>query len=174
MANLARISLIGNVGNDPIIEDVGTNKVAKISIAVNSKTGSGQNQQETTNWYRISFWNKQAEIIGQYVRKGSQLYVEGKLTVRDYMKQDGTQAYSMDVYASDFQLLGSKQDSQNGGGQMGYQGNQGSNQYDTPQSNQNNGGPGGYGNAPQPTRNAPQPAAAPAHEGAGNDDDLPF
>ena len=186
MANLARISLIGNVGNDPQLKDLGTNKVCELSIAVNSRIGSGQNQQEVANWYRISFWGRQAETIQQYVRKGSQLFVEGKLTVRDYTKQDGTQAYSLDVSASDFQLLGSKQDGQNGGGQMGYQGagnqqqgqnqsngsnggNGGGNNYQAPQ-----GGMGGYGNEPQPQRNAPKPAAAPPHEGAGNDDDLPF
>ena len=166
MANLARISLIGNVGNDPQLKDLGTNKVAEISLAVNSKIGSGQNQQEVANWYRISFWGKQAEIISQYVRKGSQVFVEGKLTVRDYVKADGTPGYSLDVSASDFQLLGSKQDGQQGGN-MGYQGAQGNGGYQQPPQ-------GGYGGEPQPQRAAPRPAPAPAHEGAGSDDDLPF
>ena len=148
MANYARITLIGRVGQDPQQKQAGSLTVVETSIAVNTKRG----QEEITNWYRLSFWNKQGDTAMQYVRKGEQLFVEGRLAVREYQKADGTQGYSLEVTVADFQLLGTRQGA--GEGQMAPAGGQGAYRAAEPAA------------APEPIR--PAGAAAPA------DDDLPF
>lgn len=149
MASYARITLIGNVGRDPEMKDFGQNKVAEFSLAVSGKT-TGKNAGEWTNWYRISCWGKQAEIAQQYVKKGTQIFVEGRLQLREYTKADGTPGTSLEVNASDFQLLGGREGGQEGGGQSsGYQQQSG----------------GGTQRSAEPVRQA---------EPIGPDDDLPF
>jgi single-strand DNA-binding protein len=162
MASYARITLIGNVGRDPEIKDLGQNKVAEFSMAVSGKT-TGKNAAEWTNWYRISVWGKQADVAQQYIKKGTQLFVEGRLQLREYTKADGTQGTSLEVNASDFQLLGGREGGQEGGGQGnggGYQ-SQGGNQGGEYQQS----GGGGSQRSAEPVRQA---------EPIGPDDDLPF
>lgn len=112
MASFSKIFLIGNVGSDPTLKQFeGGGKVAEFSLAVNdSYTDRGGNKVEKTEWYRVSVWNQRADIIMQYVKKGGQLFVDGKLTVNTYTEQTtGKERYVLNVLANDFQLLGSRQ-----------------------------------------------------------------
>jgi single-strand DNA-binding protein len=107
MASYNRITLVGNVGRDPELKEVGSSKVVDISIAVN-EPAKGQNP-EKTEWYRVSFWDRKAEIIAQYVKKGSQMLVEGRLSVRTYFDNNTQkERYSLEVAGLDFVLLGNR------------------------------------------------------------------
>jgi single-strand DNA-binding protein len=107
MASYNRITLVGNVGRDPELKEVGSSKVVDISIAVN-EPARGQNP-ERTEWYRVSFWDRKAEIITQYVKKGSQMLVEGRLSVRSYFDNNTQkERYSLEVAGLDFVLLGNR------------------------------------------------------------------
>jgi single-strand DNA-binding protein len=149
MANYARITLIGTVGQEPQQKQAGNFTVVETSLAVNNKRGD----VETTNWYRLTFWNKQGEVAMQYVRKGEQLFVEGRLQVRDYTKADGTAGYALEVTVSDLQLMGSRNAAGEGGQAGGYRASEPA-----------------AGSAPA---QAPQPIR-PAGTAAVADDDLPF
>jgi single-strand DNA-binding protein len=106
VANVARITLVGNVGSDAELRMTpnGT-AVADFSVAVNQKRGAN----ESTDWFRVSCWGKQAEIAQQYVRKGGQVFVIGRFQPRTYTAKDGSSRVSYDVTADDFQLLGGRQ-----------------------------------------------------------------
>jgi single-strand DNA-binding protein len=107
MASYNKITLVGNVGRDPELKEIGNSKVVDVSIAVN-EPARGQNP-EKTEWYRVSFWDRKAEIIAQYVKKGSQMLVEGKLSVRTYFDNNSQkERYSLEVAGLDFVLLGNK------------------------------------------------------------------
>ena len=110
MASFAKVTLIGNVGSDPEVRNVGDSKVASFPIAVNERTGSGNNRKDETTWYRCNAWGRQAEIAEQYIKKGNPLFVEGKLSVRKYQTQDGREGTSVEVRITDFQLLGGRGD----------------------------------------------------------------
>ena len=122
MPSIAKITLIGNVGSDPVIKSVGNGgmKVSEFSIAVNEVTGRGESRQEYTTWYRVSFWNNQAETVMQLIKKGTLIYVEGKITLRPYTDRDGNQKISAEVRGSDFQLLLSERRENSGGSNGGY------------------------------------------------------
>lgn len=109
-----KIILTGNAGKDPEIATVkGDKKVAKFGLAVNeySKNEKGENVQNTT-WFNIVAWDKNAENIGKYLKKGGKILVEGRLVVREYTKDDGVKGKSVEVMMSNFELLGGKQDSE--------------------------------------------------------------
>lgn len=120
MAGLNKVMIIGNVGRDPeVTYTTSGTAVAKIAVAT-SETWNDKNtgeKKENTEWHRITFFGKQAETIGRYVSKGSQLYVEGKLQTSQYEK-DGITRYSTDIIANVFQFLGGKKQDgqQNAGG----------------------------------------------------------
>lgn len=114
MAGLNKAMIIGNLGSDPTVTytQSGT-AVAKITVAT-SETWNDKNsgeKKEKTEWHRITFFGKQAETIGRYMTKGSQIYVEGKLQTSQYEK-DGVTRYSTDIIANNFQFTGSKQQGQ--------------------------------------------------------------
>ena len=108
---------IGNLGQDPEIKNMPNGKaVANFSIAVSEQwkdKATGQ-KQEKTEWIRCVAFDRLAEIIGQYVTKGSKLYVEGKLQTRKWQAQDGSDRYSTEVVVSEMQMLSGKQDGQQG------------------------------------------------------------
>lgn len=116
-----KVIAIGNLGQDPDIRFLPSgNPVANFSIAVSESwtdKNSGQ-KQERTEWIKCVAFNKLAEIIQQYVHKGSKVYIEGKLQTRKWQAQDGTDRYSTEVVINDMQML----DSKNGGQQQGQQG----------------------------------------------------
>ena len=117
MASLNKVSIIGRVGQDPKISYTSDGKaVAKISLACSEtwKDKSGQ-KQEKTEWIPVSIFGKLAEIVQQYVHKGSQLYVEGKYTTRKWQNKEGKDQWTTEVILSGFggvlQMLDSKSDS---------------------------------------------------------------
>lgn len=106
---------IGNLGQDPEIKQIPNGKaVANFSIAVSEqwKDKTTGQKQEKTEWIRCVAFDRLAEIIGQYVTKGSKLYVEGKLQTRKWQAQDGSDRYSTEVVVSEMQMLSSKHDGQ--------------------------------------------------------------
>ncbi|WP_148255252.1 single-stranded DNA-binding protein [Aidingimonas lacisalsi] len=136
-----KVILIGNLGQDPDIRFLPSgNPVANLRLATTDSwtdRQSGQ-RQERTEWHTVVMFNKLAEIAQQYLRKGSKLYVEGRLQTRKWQGQDGQDRYSTEIVANDMQML----DSRGGGG----------NDYA-----QSNPQPGGYGNGSQPAPQGGQP-----------------
>lgn len=117
-----KVILMGNVGQDPELRSMPNgDQVANLTIAT-SEVWNDKNtgeKKEQTEWHRVTFWRKPAEIIGQYVKKGDKLYVEGKLQTRKWTDQQGVERYTTEVVAEDFQLMGSPKggDQQQGGQQ---------------------------------------------------------
>jgi len=112
---------IGNLGQDVELRKTQTGKpVANFSIAVTEKFKDKQGQQqENTEWINCVAWSRKAEVLAQYLVKGSKLYIEGKMQTRDW-EDNGVKKYKTEVIISEFQFLGGKQDNQqqqnNGGG----------------------------------------------------------
>ncbi|MEW6657394.1 MAG: single-stranded DNA-binding protein [Thermodesulfobacteriota bacterium] len=107
MAGINKVILVGNLGADPEIRyTAGGTAVAKFSLATSEKFKDGQgNPQERTSWHRVTAWGKLAEICGQYLTKGKQVYIEGKLQYGSYEK-DGVKHYTTDIIANTMQMLG--------------------------------------------------------------------
>ena len=105
-----KVILIGNSGADPELRYTpGGTAVSNFSIATNeSWTDSSGERQERTEWHRIVVWGRLAEICNQYLRKGSKVYIEGKLQTRSWEGQDGLKRYTTEVVARDMQLLDSR------------------------------------------------------------------
>ncbi|MBM2830499.1 MAG: single-stranded DNA-binding protein [Gammaproteobacteria bacterium] len=105
-----KVILIGNLGNDPDIRYTADGKaVANISIATSDqwKDKNTGEQQEKTEWHRVVFFGRLAEIVGEYLKKGSQIYVEGRLQTRKWQDKEGKDRYSTEIVANDMQMLGS-------------------------------------------------------------------
>jgi single-strand DNA-binding protein len=110
MASFNRITIVGYCGRDPELRYTPTgNAVCKLSVATSEK----RRDEESTTWFRISVWGKQGELCNEYLRKGSQVYVEGRVRVEEYTDRDGGRRYSLEVTATDVQFLGRK--TENGG-----------------------------------------------------------
>ena len=167
MASVNKIILVGTLGRDPEMRSFPNgDQVANITIATTDKrkdkaTGD---MKEATEWHRVVFNGRLAEIAGQYLRKGSQVYIEGSLRTRKWTDKDGTEKATTEVRADQMQMLGSRQGM--GGGDEG-----------------GGGGGGGYEPrraAPAAAPRAPAPVAArPAPSKAASgfddmDDDIPF
>ena len=111
MASVNKVILIGNLGRDPetrYMPDGGA--VANVSIATTDtwKDKNGE-KQEKTEWHRVAFFGKLAEIAGEYLKKGSQVYVEGRLQTRKWPDKDGQDKYTTEIIADRMQMLGSRQ-----------------------------------------------------------------
>ena len=103
-----KVFLIGNVGQDPQIRQVGDQKVASFNLATTEKfKGRDGNMVESTEWHNISVWGKLAEVVEKFVSKGTQLYVEGRIKTEKYTK-DGQDKFIVKIYASTLQLLGKR------------------------------------------------------------------
>lgn len=115
MASINKVILVGYLGRDPDVRS-STNglTVANVSIATtftwNEK--STGNRKEEIEWHKVIFYNRQAEVAGQYLKKGSQVYVEGRLRTRKYTGKDGIERYITEIIADNLQMLGSKADNQ--------------------------------------------------------------
>lgn len=110
MASVNKVILVGNLGRDPesrFLPDGGA--VCNFSIATTDKwkDKSGE-QQERTEWHRIATFNKLAEICGEYLKKGSQVYIEGRLQTRKWQDKDGQERYTTEIVADRMQMLGSR------------------------------------------------------------------
>jgi len=111
MASVNKVIIVGNLGKDPETRYTqGGDAIASITVATTDKwkdKATGE-QKEATEWHRIAFFGKLAEIAGQYLKKGSQVYVEGKLKTRKYTDKDGVEKYSTEITADQLQMLGSR------------------------------------------------------------------
>ena len=106
-----KVILIGNLGNDPDVRYTsGGSAVANVSVATSEtwrdkETGD---QQERTEWHRIVFFGRLAEIVSEYLRKGSKIYVEGRLQTRKWQDRDGNDRYTTEIVANEMQMLDGK------------------------------------------------------------------
>lgn len=117
MASLNKATLIGNVGKEPEVRYTASGDcIVNLSIATSEswKDKSG-NKQEATEWHKVVFYRRLAEIVAQYVTKGSSLYVEGKIKTRKWKDKDGADRYTTEIEASEMKMLGGKS-----GGSGGY------------------------------------------------------
>ncbi len=162
MASVNKVIIVGNLGRDPETRYMPSgDAMTSITVATTDswKDKATGEQKEQTEWHRITFFGKLAEIAGQYLKKGSQVYVEGSLRTRKYTDKDGVEKYATDIKADSMQMLGGRQ-GMGGGAAMD---------------------DSGYGGAPAPAprqAQAPAPRQAPASRPAPNfsdmDDDIPF
>ena len=168
MASVNKVILVGNCGRDPEVRYAPSGSaIANVSIATSSKRkdkASGELIEET-QWHRVTFYDRLAEIAGEYLKKGRSVYIEGRLKYGKYTDKDGIERNTVDIVANEMQLLGGRE----GGGSAGGMG----------------GGMGGDDYAPTPRASAPRgaPAARPAPPPAASksstgfddmDDDIPF
>jgi single-strand DNA-binding protein len=112
MASVNRVTILGNCGRDPELRYLPSGQaVANISIATTSKRKDKTSGEsiETTEWHRVTFFDKLAEIVGQYVKKGNPLYVEGRLKYGKFTNKDGHEQNTCDIVATEMQLLGSRE-----------------------------------------------------------------
>ncbi|MGY4677636.1 single-stranded DNA-binding protein [Pasteurella sp. P03HT] len=115
MAGVNKVIIVGNLGNDPEIRTMPNgDAVVKISVATSeSWIDKNTNERKTqTEWHSIVFYRRQAEICGQYLKKGSKVYVEGKLRTRKWQDQNGQDRYTTEIQGDVLQMLDSRQDSQ--------------------------------------------------------------
>ena len=163
-----KVILVGNLGNDPDVKytQSGTT-ITTISVATTEawKDKQSGQQQERTEWHRVKFFGRLAEIAGEYLKKGRQVYIEGSLRTDKYTGKDGVERYTTDIIASEMQMLGG------GGGEGGSRGG----------GDFQRGGGGDYQRGPRepsgPARQAPAAGAAaaqPFDDSGFSDDDIPF
>lgn len=167
MASVNKVILVGNCGRDPEVRYAPSGSaIATVSIATSSKRKDKTSGEmiEDTQWHRVTFYDRLAEIAGEYLKKGRSVYIEGRLKYGKYTDKDGVERNTTDIVANEMQLLGGRE-----GGGMGGGGGAGDD---------------GYAPAPRsapPARSAPagRPAAAPAASKPASgfddmDDDIPF
>ena len=119
MASVNKVILIGNCGRDPEVRYLPSGQaVANVSIATTSKRKDKTSGEmiEDTQWHRVTFFDRLAEIVGEYVKKGRPIYVEGRLTYRKYTNKDGVEQNATDIVATEMQLLGGREGMGGGGG----------------------------------------------------------
>ncbi|MDR6768658.1 single-strand DNA-binding protein [Acidovorax delafieldii] len=113
MASVNKVIIVGNLGRDPEMRTFPSgDQVANVTIATTDKWKDKQTgeMKEATEWHRVVFNGRLAEITGQYLRKGSQVYVEGSLRTRKWTDQSGVEKYSTEIRADSLQMLGARQD----------------------------------------------------------------
>ncbi|AXM96682.1 single-stranded DNA-binding protein [Pseudomonas plecoglossicida] len=175
-----KVILVGTCGQDPEVRYLPNgNAVTNLSLATSEQWTDKQSGQkvERTEWHRVSLFGKVAEIAGEYLRKGSQVYIEGKLQTREWEK-DGIKRYTTEIIVDmqgTMQLLGGRPQNQQGGGDQYNQGggnnyNQGGQQQQYNQAPQRQQAPRPQQQRPAPQQPAPQPAA----DFDSFDDDIPF
>ncbi len=167
MASVNKVIIVGNLGKDPEMRSFPNgDQIANITIATTDrwKDKTSGEMKEATEWHRVNFNGRLAEIVGQYLKKGSQIYVEGSLRTRKWTDKDGVDKYTTEIRADQMQMLGSRQGlggagagSDDGGG------------YEAP----------AHAPAARASSAAPRqaPAASPAKPASGfddMDDDIPF
>jgi single-strand DNA-binding protein len=171
MASVNKVIIVGNLGRDPEVRTFPSgDRVANVTVATTDRWKDKQSgeMKEATEWHRIVFNGRLAEIVEQYLRKGSQVYVEGSLRTRKWTDQSGVEKFTTEIRADQMQMLGSRQGM--GGPSGGGGGDDG----------------GGYEDsaprrppapASRPAASAPRAAPAPAKSSSGfddMDDDIPF
>lgn len=138
MSSVNKVILLGRLGGDPEVKYTqGGTAVARFSVATSDRWTDKQSgeKQEKTEWHRVVIWGKLAEICGEYLKKGAQVYLEGRNDTTKYTDKQGIERYSTDVVCSVMNMIGGKQDGQaggNGGGQQRAQGQQGGSRQASP------------------------------------------
>ncbi len=115
MAGVNKVIIVGNLGNDPELRTFPNgDQVANLSVATSDRWQDKQSGEwrEVTEWHRIVLFRRLAEVAGQYLRKGSKVYIEGKIRTRKWQDQNGQDRYSTEIHADTMQMLDSKQDQQ--------------------------------------------------------------
>ena len=184
MAGVNKVIIVGNLGNDPEVRYAQSGSaIANISVATSDswKDKTTGEKQERTEWHRIVMFNRLGEIAGEYLKKGSKVYIEGKLQTRKWQDQSGQDRYSTEIVADSMQMLDSRGGGM-GGGQGG--GGYGGGGYGGGQQNQG----GGYGGGQQ-NQGGQQQGGGQQQQGGGQqqqqspqqpapatdfDDDIPF
>ncbi len=162
MASVNKVILIGNLGKDPEVRYLPSGAaICNVTIATSRqwKDKTSGEKQEETEWHRVTFFDRLAEIAGEYLKKGRPVYVEGRLKTRKYTDKDGVEKYSTDIVAVEMQLLGGREGMGGGGGgeeEMG------------------SARPPAQRSAPAPRPPASKPAAKSATGFDDMDDDIPF
>ena len=112
MASVNKVILVGNLGRDPEVRfTTGGTPVANFTMATSDRwTDQAGEKKERTEWHRIVVWGKQAEIVGEYLRKGRQVYIEGSLQTREWTDREGNKRYTTEVRAQRVQMLGRPDD----------------------------------------------------------------
>jgi single-strand DNA-binding protein len=169
-----KVILVGNLGNDPDTKYTqGGMAVTRISLATTSMRKDKEgNNQERTEWHRVVFFGKLGEIAGEYLRKGSQVYVEGELRYDKYTGQDGVEKYTTDIVANEMQMLGGRGEG-GGGGDRPQRSSAPRQEYGGGGGGQRAGGDS-YGGGQQQAPRRPVPAQQPAPMDDFADDDIPF
>jgi single-strand DNA-binding protein len=169
MASVNKVIVLGNLGRDPELRYTPSGAaVCNVSIATtrNWKSKDSGERQEETEWHRVVFYDRLAEIAGEYLKKGRPVYVEGRLKTRKWQDKDGKDNYTTEVIAEQMQLLGGRDEAGGGGG--------GGGGYSRGQDDDHGGG----APAPRPQRPQAAPRPAPAPKAASSfddmDDDIPF
>jgi single-strand DNA-binding protein len=119
MASVNKVIIVGNLGRDPEMRYMPSgDAIANIAVATSfkSKDKNTGEAKELTEWHRISFFGRLAEIVGQYLKKGSSVYIEGRLQTRKYTDKDGIERYATDIIAENMQMLGGRADGAGAGG----------------------------------------------------------
>ena len=162
-SGINKVILVGNLGNDPEVRYMPNgNAVANISIATSESWQDKQTgeQRETTEWHRVVFYRRLAEIVGEYLKKGSKVYIEGRLQTRKWQGQDGQDRYTTEIIANEMQMLDRRS-----GGTADFGGAQDS--FSSPQPRQ-----------AQPQQSQPAQPQTPQQPSGGVvddfDDDIPF
>ena len=117
MASVNKVILLGNLGRDPETRyTTGGDAVTNLNIATSEqwKDKNGE-KQERTEWHRVVLFGRQAEVAGEYLKKGRSVYIEGRLQTRKYTDKDGVEKYSTEIVADRMQLIGSARDAGSGG-----------------------------------------------------------
>jgi single-strand DNA-binding protein len=112
MASVNKVILIGNLGRDPEVRYLPSGSaICNIAIATSRqwKDKTSGERQEETEWHRVTFFDRMAEIAGEYLKKGRSVYVEGRLKTRKYTDKDGVEKYATDIIATEMQLLGGRE-----------------------------------------------------------------
>ena len=119
MASVNKVIIVGNLGKDPEVRYLPSGSaMCSVTIATSRqwKDKTSGERQEETEWHRVTFFDRLAEIAGEYLKKGRPVYVEGRLKTRKYTDKDGVEKYATDIIASDMQLLGSREGGAGGSG----------------------------------------------------------
>ncbi|MEO8281099.1 MAG: single-stranded DNA-binding protein [Ideonella sp.] len=176
MASINKVILIGNLGRDPEVRYTPNGSaVCNISVATtrNWKDKSSGDKVEETEWHRVVFYDRLAEIAGEYLKKGRPVYVEGRLKTRKWTDKEGKDNYTTEVIADNMQLLGGREGGDEGGGGGGYS-RGGSRGGGAASSDDDRGEPQQQRSAPPSRPAAGKPASKSATGFDDMDDDIPF
>ena len=160
MASVNKVILIGNLGKDPEVRYAPSGSaICNVTLATSRqwKNKDSGERQEETEWHRVVFYDRLAEIAGEYLKKGKSVYIEGRLKTRKWTDKDGVDKYTTEVIAQEMTMLGSRE-----GGGGGY-GEEGGNESRPQRSS-----------APAPRAPAPKPASKSSTGFDDMDDDIPF